>query len=334
MAYQFESEAVPLCWFQRSEEVIATLCSAFISPDWGAVGVDVTEMLLTFTFHNRALCWPSGEALAETKRFIESKASGLYAKQLQQYPDIPIGEDLFVRLPLWDEADCRDLAGAPKDEHLDSLKRFIFRILALFEVDGKPRPLIALDTSRSEGATVSARRMFMYLALAGTPVDGLQRALQLRTPPLKVAAQVDGEEHCPKLQLKDLWSILYSTHRPKGVAVPASNYDDFCEQFRIQNEQQEELPEGEEPPPPSPVEAVNYNEQELLRHPAVLQALSSHGGVLCRNRGTASLFPTVSSGLSVIHSATQVPGARGFESLIPKPPEIPSGEGDVQQEEG
>merc|ERR1711865_313267 len=114
-------------------------------------------------------------------------------------------------------------------------------------------------------------------------------------------------------------------NRPKGVGAAPRNFDEFCEQFRIPVEQ-EELPEGEEPPAPAPVDTVAFNEAELLRHPAILQALCSHGSLLCRKSAATALYPAkergeTSGSFSVLHSAAQVSEARGLASLIPKPPD-------------
>merc|ERR1719401_1371875 len=99
-----------------------------------------------------------------SRHLLESKASGLSDGQLAAYPDVLVNEELFMRLPLWDEAAIK-LNIEPPTEQVEGVKRWVFRILACFQKEDQA----LLPSASGEPAAISARRMFMYLALGAAP---------------------------------------------------------------------------------------------------------------------------------------------------------------------
>merc|ERR1712224_857134 len=83
---------------------------------------------------DRRMEWPDEESLLRCKQFLEAKrASGLDSKQLAKYPDVAIDEDLFMKLPLWNDISEARMKDDIPAERPDAMKRLLFHILAAFE---------------------------------------------------------------------------------------------------------------------------------------------------------------------------------------------------------
>jgi len=328
--FKFDVDLVPPSWVLRSEATLAAFCSALVSPAWGNTAVDITELLLHLTFHERQISWPSPEALIASRELLGSTASGLSAEQLAAYPDVPVSEELFMMLPLWDEkVEAREEL---PDERPDVIKRWIFRVLLCFQDEAKP--LLPSDSGRPTPATISGRRLFTYLGLSATPMAGLQLALKLLISPLPKAdvegeAEVAEEECAPQILVQHLWSILFSCGRPSAAVPPPPELGNFCTDLLPPPPEPEavavpagkkgaaavlEEPKEEVPPPPPEEVRVDFDEM-LVRNKAVLAGLCTHGGLFCRRRALPALFPAASA----LHDTSQAATAQGLASLVPIP---------------
>lgn len=340
--FKFDVDFVPPAWVLRSEAAVAVFCSELVTPAWGNVAVDITELVLQLTFHERNISWPSAEALMATRQLLESSASGLSQEQQAAFPDVPVSEELFMRLPLWEEKVNVQLRDEAPAEQADALKLWIFRVLLCFQDEDKP----SLEAGRSSAAAVSARRLFTYLGLAATPMAGLQLAMQMMISPLPPKVEVEGEitegESIPQILVKHLWAVLFSCRgRPSKAAAPAPALADFCLELLPPEEEQEEVaapkgkpgkgappppdPEEEAAPPPLPEEMTVAFDEKLVRNKAVLRGLCTHGGLLCRRRGLGVLFPSasVATASPALHDTAQAASAQGMTTLVPTPPPSP-----------
>ncbi|CAE8706444.1 unnamed protein product [Polarella glacialis] len=323
LGYEAE-QAAPLPWVRRSEEVYRLLCRSMVEPAWGATGVDVTEFMLALIHHDRGLAWPSLEALEAARALLHSEDSGLTEEETARYPDSPISEEFFLKLPLYE-------AGP---DATDNLKRWIFQVLACFENEEEGPKLPANPASRPStvgtrpesktsskddgevnNSCISARRLFSYFGLGNGPADGFYRLRRLLLP----SSSLEGSEESPaEVRVQDLWTILFSTRsRPARLVAPSPDLATFCTQLLEEGKVKEEAaapaakgkaapkakgkgkpapspgPEEDEetPPPPPDLATVALSEQVLLQRTSVMQGLCSHGGLLCRRRGLEALFP-------------------------------------------
>lgn len=349
LTLSFESELIPQDWATRSEECLALLCRSLARPAWGAVRVDVTEFMLTLTIHVRQMAWPSLDVLEDSRRALEDQ---LDADQRLAWPDVPVSEDAFLKLPLLEEM----LAGCPADvkgglgERSRAMKRWLFQVLAGFEGEGC-----------GGAAAVSARRIFCYLGLGSSPTDGLQRALRLLLPAPHPKGQDEDQQEPPRWRIHDLWCALFGCRgRPAGVSAEPPALADFVRDLLIAKREATPAPEpsggkvakaksnakpkadakakakpgsrqggrtpsptGDEdedlPPPVPPEEATAaLEEQALLRHPQVVKGLCSHGALLCRKaRALEALFPRPGAGLLPVLSSQEAADLEGLEALAP-----------------
>jgi len=338
-ALGYEQEQVsPLSWVQRPEEVYNLLCRSWVEPAWGANAVDVTEFMLALVHNEYQLDWPSIEVLEQTRSVIESEESGLSEDVLAQYPDVPINQELFMKLPLWldNEPACTD-----------DLKQWIFQVLQCFEKEADPSPPPRPPSRRMSGAqptmpqssgTVSARRLFVYLGLGRAPAEGFQRMTRLLLP----AAVFHGSEEAPAdVRIQDLWTILFSCKgRPRSMVASAPDLASFCALVlqegkgepaaapakggkaapKAKGKKGAEVEEDTDagPPPPPEEATVVWSQQALLQRPSVLRALCSHGALLCRRRGLETLFPSGGAGKPLL-SAAEAAAAVELQSLVPPP---------------
>lgn len=307
----------------------------FASIQWGDVAVDVTEMLLALTLHERSLPWPTREALLASRQFLESSASGLNADQLEKYPDVFVSEDLFLQLPLWDEKALAMLNDEPQNERPEALKRWIFALLQCFQDETRMRlpPAANIGTAPLtsgagivESAQISARRLFAYLGLGATPMEGAQLATQLMLKPHRPIETTEAGEEvegAPKIFVHHLWGMLFSESgaRPRGAAAPARELGDFCRELTaVDGEPQPaEVDPAEELPGPETI-TIPFDEKTLLRKPAVLRALCTHGGLLCKKRALAMLFPGGQASGLALHNSAESAEAKGLFSMVPTPP--------------
>lgn len=340
--FKFDIDVVPPAWVLRSEAALATFCSAWVSPAWGNLAVDLTDLLLHLTFHERNISWPSAEALMASREMLESTASGLSEEELTAYPDVPVSEELFMKLPLWDDSVQAQLREQPPAERLGAIKLWIFRVLLCFQDEAMP--VLPSSDGQLGTATISARRIFHYLGLGVTPMAGLQQSLKLMTSPIPPKEVAEGEESPPKILVQDLWAILFSCRsRPTGAAMPPPDLADFCTDLlapEVDAELEPPMSAGkptkpgkpgkgavpdpepvveEKAPPPLPEEMTVAFDDKLVRNKAVLRGLCTHGGLLCRRRALAVLFPAASQ----LHDTAAAADARGLATLVPtaEPPQ-------------
>jgi hypothetical protein len=340
--FKFDVDLVPPMWVKRSEATLAAFCAALVNPEWGNVAVDVTELFLALTFHDRRIPWPTIEALAASRQLIESRVESVEA-----YPDVQISEELFMELPLWDDKVSSQLADEPSAEQLPHLKRWIFRILLCFQKDGQA--CVPAMLGRPSNEPISARRMLTYLGLGRTPMEGLRAAMKLLLPiQPKVIVQGEAEaeekESRPEILVQHLWSILYSRlGRPVAGAPKAPELAEFCTDLVPPAPLEpvvEETKKGKpakgapaaspepvevEPPPPPEKMTVLLDEAELLRKKAVLSGLCTHGGLLCHRRALETFFPVARDPtvLVSLHNSKDALEAEGLASLVPAPPPTP-----------
>ncbi|CAE8677796.1 unnamed protein product, partial [Polarella glacialis] len=355
LGYEAE-QAAPLPWVRRSEEVYRLLCRSMVEPAWGATGVDVTEFMLALIHNDRGLAWPSLEALEAARALLHSEDSGLTEEETARYPDSPISEELFLKLPLYE-------AGPDATENL---KRWIFQVLVCFENEEEGPKLPANPASRPStvgtrpesktsskddgevnNSCISARRLFSYFGLGNGPADGFYRLRRLLLP----SSSLEGSEESPaEVRVQDLWSILFSTKsRPARLVAPSPDLATFCTQLLEEGKVKEEAaapaakgkaapkakgkgkpapspgPEEDEetPPPPPDLAAVALSEQVLLQRTSVMQGLCSHGGLLCRRRGLEALFPRGGGFGAPLSTSSEAAALRELLSLVP-PPASPS----------
>jgi hypothetical protein len=352
--FGFDVDMVPPSFVSRSEALLAYFSATLVTPAWGNIAVDVTEILLQLTFHERNVPWPTAEALVAARGLIESAASGLTEEQLLAYPDVPVSEELFMQLPLWDDQVQQQLADEQPAERLDAIKIWIFRILLFFQDEAQP---LLPSASGPNPAAISARRLFTYLGLAATPMAGLQLALKLLISPLPQKNDAEGEvqeDAIAKIRVQHLWFILFSTQgrSSKAVAAPPT-LADFCAELLPPDEEPEPVaaakaaPKGkpgkgaptpepveeEKAPPPPPEEMTVAFDEQLMRNKAILRGLCTHGGLLSMRRALDVLCPSASgsspTSTTALHDTAAAASARGLESLVPPPapPEQPQ-EGD------
>jgi len=159
------------------------------------------------------------------------------------YPDVPVCEELFLRLPLWESSAGSEEPGETRDQ----LLRWLFRVLRCYENEAQPQLLTVPGRSRGDGATgaIAARRLFTYLGRGATPSEGLQLALQLLSPPPPAPRPQTGESEeapqaadaadvaAPGMKVQDLRAVLFSCHagRPKGAVAEAPELEDLCKQL-------------------------------------------------------------------------------------------------------
>jgi hypothetical protein len=336
--FRFDVDLVPPLWVKRSEATLAAFCAALVNPEWGNVAVDVTEFFLALTFHERRIPWPTIEALVASRELIESRLEAS-----DSYPDVQISEELFMELPLWDGKVSAKLTDEPSAEQLPSMKRCIFRILACFEREGQARvPSLSGPSSKE---SISARRMFTYLGLRNTPMEGLQAAVKLlltMQPKAVVEEEAEETERPPEILVQNLWSILFSRLGRPALGVPKPpELADFCTDLvppaplePVVEEKKgkpgkgapiEAPPVEVEPPPPPEKLTVVFDEAELLRKKAVLSGLCTHGGLLCHRRALKAFFPVAKdpAALVSLHSSKDALEAEGLVSSVPPPPPTP-----------
>ncbi|CAJ1397060.1 unnamed protein product [Effrenium voratum] len=323
-ALGFENEQVlPVSWVQRPLVVYHLLCRTMLEPAWGAAGVDVTEFLLALTHHENWIAWPNREALEATREYLHSEDAMLEEEQLsmsapKKYPDVPVSEELFSKLPLW-PAGCRP-----------ELRTFMFHVLCCFAEEGAVR-LPPKPGREAEGrGPISARRIFSYFGLGNTPAATFSQQCRLLLP-----ASCFSEDPPPQVLVKDLWTILYSQKsRPATMIAPVPDLATFCNSLLEEGKVPEPVPkakakakgkakqevEEEVEPPPVPEEAtVAFSESVLLQRQTVLKALCSHGGLLCRRRNLEELFPN--PGVFPLKTAAEAAAQSELASLIPAPVE-------------
>lgn len=334
----FEQEEVaPLTWVRRPEEVYRLLCKSMVEPAWGNISVDVTEFMLTMIHHEYGLTWPTLEALQAAREVVEAQDRA--ANEPLQYPDVGISEQLFMQLQLWSSPSCPD-----------DLRQFIFQVLVCFENGATPAVLQKPPSRRGEGSTasstsgtVSARRLFTYLGLGVAPAEGYQRLSKLLLPASALQATEEGPA---PLRVQDLWALLFSCKsRPSQMVADGPDLGTFCQDILedAKNSTVESAaakgkakaaPKGkakgeaedatEERLPIPPEEAtVAFAEPALLQLRTVLQALCSHGGLLCRRRGLESLFPLVGKSGPPVKTSSEASRLTELQSLVPLPPEEP-----------
>jgi hypothetical protein len=313
------------------------------------ITVDITDLLLHLTFHERNISWPKADALAACRQVLESAVSGLSEEQLAAYPDIPITEELFMRLPLWDDQVLAQLRDEQAGEQAEGVKSWIFRVLLYFQDEAKPALLS--DARRLQSATISARRLFAYLGVSDTPMAGFELALKLMISPIPFKTSKDGEtaegERSPEILVQHLWRVLFcSQSRPCSAIAPPPRLDDFCMEL-VPPEEPEPVvdtkakpgkgapgPEAEEEkaPPPLPEEMTVSLNDELVRNKAVLRGLCTHGALFCRRRALSVLFPAAAGSVPlVLHDTAQAAAAKGLSSLVPTPPPSAPAEPEVQE---
>jgi len=327
--YSFDVDLVPPAWVRRSEASLAAFCLGFASTRWGDVAVDVTELLIALTLHERNLPWPTPEALLASREHLEKylAAGGV---PLEKYPDVPVSEDLFLQLPLWDEEALAMLNDEPQNERSEALKRWIFAVLQCFQDESTPRLPDAATVgtaSLTSGAGISARRLFTYLGMGVTPMAGAQLAVQLLLKvdrPTETSEAGEEVEGAPQIFVHQLWAMLFSEGgtRPRGAAAPAPELGDFCRELTaVEGAEADaaDLDPAEEPPAPETI-TIPFDERALLRKPAVLGALCTHGGLLCRKRALAMLFPTGQTSGLALHNSAESAEAKGLVSKVPTPP--------------
>lgn len=241
------------------------------------MSVDLTELLLCLSMLDRKMEWPDQDSLMRCKQFLEAKrASGLDSKQLAKYPDVAIDEDLFMKLPLWNDFQEARMKDDIPSERAEPMKRLLFHILAAFEEQSqgadKLSPLAVTTGTRAEKKetmrSVTARRIFGYLGLGSTPVEGLEKMISL-LPPLQKA-----EEETLKLQ--HLYEILFCTKmRPAELVTEHMSFEAFLDEFQ----------EGEEP-----IDSIPLDVETIVAHPTVMRLLSTHSNLHARYR-IGVLFP-------------------------------------------
>lgn len=310
------SEAIPQSWVKRPEAVLKLLCRSFLEPASGEAArkIDVTEFLLVLSSRELLLPWPSLQSLESCRQQLLSEDSGLSSEARSLYPDIQISEEIFMRMPLWD------------DRH-EVHQKWLWQVLSRFEEDQSAEG----DGGRPSGS-LSVRRLFGYLGLGDTPTEGLTRLRRLLLP----SASLEGSQ---EVLVQDLWTLLFSQKtRPAAVVAEAPPLSTFC----IELTEKAKVPEAEpdkkapkaapkakgkveaqeeEPPPLLPPEeqTIALDEAALLQRPAVLRALVSHGGLLCRRRGLDVLFPETGSHV-VLLSSKEVLDLRPLASVLPQTP--------------
>jgi len=294
--------------------VLEAVCRAFAVTEWGAALVDVTEVLLTLTLHRRPVTWPTLDSLLATRKVLLSEVSGLSSKQREQYPDVPISEELFMRLPLWDDKSAdRD----PLGERSDMLRRWIFRVLLCFDKEAMPQPPAVRGKlpGNSVNDVISARRLFSYLGVGPAPMVGFQRMLKLLLPTVQGTTQ-----DLTEVRVRDIWEILFSCKgRPAQARVQPPEVNDFCrELLGIEADVPDSPVEGETPSPSAPVEdsMMPFDETALVKHPAVFRGLCTHGGLLCYKKVLNVLFADENDGPKVCTSA-EVADVKALASLVP-----------------
>lgn len=322
-ALSYETEqAAPTSWVKRNEDVLQLLCKSMVEPAWGAKAVDVTEFILALIYNENRLTWPSFEALEETRKFLEAEENAFDAERLQEYPDIPISEALFLKLPLW------GAGPVPED-----LKVWIYQVLACYDDEDSPvLPQRPGGKGPEALRELSARRLFLYFVLGIAPADGFHRLSRLLLPRSSFEA---SEDQPAAFRVKDMWTILYSQKgRPRKLVGTAPSLETFSLELWQEGQEPEAAlakakaaPKAkgkgavveEEKPPPTPPKAeeatVALTEEALLLRPSVVRALCSHGGLLCRRRGLEALFTSASGGGACLTS-TAAPTVE-LKSLLP-----------------
>lgn len=267
------------------------------------------------------------------------------------YPDVPVSEDLFMKLPLWSSQEEARLRDEPWQERADALRRWIFHLLLWFENSSDPKPPVVPGQAKVRSATreISARRLFTYLGPGATPTEGLQRMLRLTLPAPGVAL---SEDPC-EMKIQDIWNIVFSRKsRPRGVGMRAPALTTFCKELlyvppeKVADAKAGGAQKGKAPPPPakgggnkpspaeeeaeapvvSPEEATfGLGEKALLRHLATARALCTHGALLCRPRVLVALFANGADAASSqagggprILTSAEAAVAKGLASMVPK----------------
>jgi len=248
------------------------------------------------------------------------------------YPDVEVSEDLFVRLPLWTSA-----VEVP-------LRRWVFHLLACFADDtSAPRLPPSPESSSSPRQTgVIARRLFAYLAIGSTPSEGLGGMLELLLPAAETAGAGEGEADAePQVFVKDIWAITFATSgRASKAVVTPRDLEPFCRELVPPPPPPEAPPAKKGQPPPTPPEPVPPPPPEevkttadvsaLMRHPAMIRALCTHGSLHCRKRALEALFVSGTRYGSAaqnpqppICASANTVGVEVLTSLVPPPPEQP-----------
>lgn len=237
-----------------------------------------------------------------------------------------------MRLPLW-------------DAQVEAPRRWLFHCLACFEDEANPRA----PNGGRPGATVSARRLFVYLGLGDTPFEGCQNLLGLLLPK---TADDGGEDQVDSSEVlvHDVWKVLFSAQaRPRYAASPPRELEPFCRELVPPPPPPEPAPVKKGQPPPTPPEPipppppeevlVSRDNRTLLRHAAVVRALCTHGALLCRKRSLRALFQPVRGDSAgddedvapppLLRNAAEASVARALASMVPIPPtpEPPEGGG-------
>lgn len=330
--------SMPPSWIKRSDEAFRALCQGFVVGEWGNVEqIDVTELLLALTFYSSRLPWPSLTVLRSAKCLLLDAE-----RTTHDLLEVQLCESEFMSLPLWDENEIANARGQNEAQTSEAiaLQQWLFQVLSCFE-DKLHLPCPDANT-HVNNQSVTARRMFSYLGLGVMPTDGLQRAMQLLMPdPPCVPHNSDETTLDGLLRVQDFWCLLFShCGRPLDAAAEAPSLADFCRDL-LTPPVVEEAPAEKEAPPkskgkkqvaPEPVKSpeesvlevppeealVRLTEEELIRHPAVVRALASHGGLRCRRQVLDCLFPKGDAELPLVTSFTAA-AAHGLESLVPPP---------------
>jgi len=251
--------------------------------------------------------WPTPEALLASRRVVETELG------TTAYPDVPVNEALFMRLPLWDASATDQIP-----------KKWIFDVLACFEDEKKPWP-------PSATAVISARRLFAYLGVGATPAEGLRNLLGLLlTSPSTANKETEGDSE-DQVLVTEVWKTIFSRGaRPESVAQPARELEPFCRELvppppppepPVPAKKGQPPPTPPEPVPPPPAEEtwVSRDTTFLLHHPAVLKALCTHGGLLCRKRALAALFPAGPGDGPQLRNAAEAEEVASLTMLVPAP---------------
>jgi hypothetical protein len=266
--------------------------------------------MLALTLHGRgANAWPTPEALLAARSVLEAEPGAA------TYPEVLVNEALFMRLPLWD---------ASTSEHIS--KKIIFGILACFEDESRPRP----DPGT---AVVSARRLFAYLGAGTTPAEGLRNSLGLlltKSNGGDKEMENDGEG---QVLVTEVWKLIFSCGaRSQGVAKPPPELEPFCRELvppppppepPVPAKKGQPPPTPPEPVPPPPAEEtwVSRDATYLLRQPAILKALCTHGSLLSRKRALQMLFPSTVDGPQ-LRNAAEAREVAPLTMLVPVPEPI------------
>jgi len=327
--------SVPLAWIRRSDDAFRALCRGFVVEEWGNMQIDVTEFLLALTFHSCRLPWPCLEDLRSARSTLEDAE-----QKTNDYLEGRLCKLEFMSLPLWDENEIVKARVQNEVQTCDAVavQQWLFQLFLCFEENVDPR----LDVNADPNQSVSTRRLFSYLGLGVMPTDGLQRAMALLMPGAAFTPHSSEEPRSEgTLRVQDFWRLIFSDcGRPVGAAAEAPSLADFCRDLlapptieprqEVTTEKEApsrskgkkmSMPEPAKSPDPvldvPPEEAVvSLAEEELFRHPTVVRALASHGGLRCRRQVLDSLFPSEATEFPLVTSL-KAAAAHGLESRVP-----------------